>query len=72
MKPVPEAGALSLWKRELAAGLRTMHTADDLRDAAIHEANAREEIRNGHIAAANESRRQAAALLVRRFTGRAA
>lgn len=72
MKLVPEAGALTLWKRELAAGVRTMHTTDDLRDAAICEANARDEIRCGQIAAANESRRLAAAILVRRFAGRAA
>lgn len=72
MKPVPEAGALSLWKRELACGKRTMYTADGLRDAAILEAQARDDLREGMISAANEARRAAAAILVRRFAGKAA
>lgn len=72
MKPVPEAGALNLWRREVGLGLRTMYAADDLRDAACYEANARDELRAGMIGAANESRRKAAAILVRRFAGRAA
>jgi hypothetical protein len=72
MQPVPEAGALALWKRELARGERTMYTPDDLRLAAIHEANARDELRWGMINAANESRRAAAVLLVRRFAEMAA
>jgi hypothetical protein len=49
-----------------------MYLDDDLRDAAIYEANARDEIRAGLIDAANESRRAAAAILVRRFAGKAA
>lgn len=72
MKPVPEAGALSLWKRELADGQRTMHTIDALREAAILEAQARDDLRDGLIEAANKARRAAAAILVRRFARAAA
>jgi hypothetical protein len=72
LRPVPEAGALALWKAELARGMRTMHAADELRDAAVLEAQARDDLRAGMIAAANDARRAAAALLVRRFARRAA
>jgi hypothetical protein len=58
---------LLLWRREVSLGLRTMHTADRLRDAAVLEARSRDEEREGMVEAANESRREAAAILVRLF-----
>lgn len=71
--PIQESGALNLWRRELRAGTRTMLEPDDfLRKAAVMEAVARDYVREGMIAAANELRREAATLVVRESEGAAA
>jgi hypothetical protein len=69
---VPEAGALSLWWAEIREGKRTKHTADSLQEAAQWEARGRSDLQAGDLDGANESRRKAAAILVRRFVGDAA
>ena len=60
----PEVGALKQWRREVCRRERTLTTPDALRDAAIHEVNARDEIRQGLFSAARDSRLRAAALLL--------
>lgn len=62
--PIPEVGALREWRDELWKGLRTKYTADSLWSAAVQEAQGRDYLRLGMIAAANEARRQSARLVL--------
>lgn len=64
MKPIPEAGALAQWRSEIRQGLRTKLTVDSLWLAAVHEAQARDYLRDGMVDAANEARRQSARLVL--------
>lgn len=63
-KAIPEAGALAQWRKELRDGSRTKQTVDALWLAAVHEAQARDYLRDGMVAAANEERKKAAAIIL--------
>lgn len=64
MKLLPEAGALVAWWSELLLGLRSRYDADALWRAACLEARARDLIREGLVAGANEDRRNAAQIIL--------
>lgn len=68
MKPVPEAGALAEWRKELQEGSRTRLTVDALWLAAVYEAQARDYLRDGMVGAANEERKKAAAIILEAST----
>lgn len=59
-----EIGALAQWRAEVAGGSRRKSDIDALARAAIHEANARDELRDRLRAAARGSRLRAAELIV--------
>jgi hypothetical protein len=59
-----EIGALTQWRREVFSRRRKVTDIDSLTLAAIHEANARDEIRAGLFSAAKDSRLKAAAVLL--------
>jgi hypothetical protein len=61
---VPEVGALREWHRELHNGLRIKFEFDSLWRAACAEANARDYLRQGMVAAANDERRKAAEIIL--------
>jgi hypothetical protein len=60
----PEVGALNQWRREVFNRTRRITDMDELTLAAIHEANALDELRLGLDRAARESRLKAAAILL--------
>jgi hypothetical protein len=61
---IPEVGALAEWRKELREGSRTRLTVDALWLAAVHEAQARDYLRDGMIGATNEERKKAAAIIL--------
>lgn len=61
---LPEAGALVTWWEGLRAGSRSKYESDALWQAACLEARARDLIREGCVAAANEDRRNAAQIIL--------
>jgi len=64
VESIAEIGALSEWRRQLRAGERKPTTFDALWRAAMYEERARDELRLDQVSAANESRMQAAELLL--------
>lgn len=64
MTMLPEVGALAEWRREVFNRRRRVTDIDSLTLAAIHEANARDEIAGGLLSAARDSRLKAAVLLL--------
>ena len=62
--PLPELGALRLWRRELAAGVRTTAETDVIWRAACAEASANDFLALGVPFIANRERLRAAHLLV--------
>lgn len=64
MGVAPFAGALELWRRELAAGARTRRVMDTLWRAACREAMAIDFDRLGLHRVAENLRREAAAIIV--------
>jgi hypothetical protein len=59
-----ECGAFEQWRREVAAGVRKKTDIDALSRAAIHEANARDELLGGMQGAARQSRLDAADAII--------
>ncbi len=66
--PERAAGALGLWRRELALGVRTRDTDDSLWRAAALEARANDFENQGLLRAANKDRRVASQLLATHAT----
>jgi hypothetical protein len=71
-EPINEAGALLAWQNQMERKERKATTFDTLWYAACLEARARESVRDGLIASANDDRLEAATLLVKRLAEHAA
>jgi hypothetical protein len=66
---VAEPGALIQWWDEIRRGKRNRQQSDALWLAACHEANARDALRIGAVAAANHFRKVAASVIVAAVVG---